>query len=103
MRLFRKEISDPYIRDNFNRLMAYLKSNSLLAGFKHVEIKFDSAEDNRKVPHGLNTAPKDVIQTSLTGTGVVTWNYDRFDDTFLDVTASGPCVVRAFYGTFRED
>lgn len=102
-KLFRQEIGDPYIRDNFARLMNYLKANLLMAGFKHFEIEFKDAEDNRKIPHGLLAAPKDVLQTSLIGTGVVTWNHQQFDSKFLDVSASGPCTVRAFVGTYKDN
>jgi hypothetical protein len=96
-----KEMQDSYVRENFMRLQDIIRRLPL-DGFRHLEITFDAAQTNKKVAHGLGAKPKDVIQTSLTGTGSVTWNYSSFDDTYLDVTSTGACVVRAYVGTHTE-
>lgn len=72
------------------------------ADFAFFEISVVGAVTNKKVPHRLGFRPKDVIQTSKTGAGSLTWNYDQFDVTNLDITTTGTCVVRAFIGRYSE-
>lgn len=99
-----EEITDPLIRDNFLRLDRALKEFTFLKGnWRFVEIEFAGAVTNYKFPHGLNFMPRDVLQTSKTGAGSLTWNYDSFDRTNLDITTTGACTVRAFVGSYRED
>lgn len=83
------------------KLNTYSLANHQLEGFKHFELTFEEAQTNLKLPHGLGFAPKDVIQTSLTGSGTLTWNYSLFDKTDLNLTTTGPCTVRAFIGTYQ--
>jgi hypothetical protein len=99
--LLLKEIPDLYVRENFKRLKDFFRQESPLLGFKHFELVFDAAVTNYKLRHGLGFVPKDVIQTSLTGAGVVTWNYSSFDKDSADLTVSGPCTVRFFLGTYN--
>lgn len=96
-----KEMQDAYVRENFLRLQDFIRKIPLV-GFRHIEITFTAAENNKKIAHGLGSKPKDVLQTSITGTGAVTWNYSLFNETYLDISATGPCVVRAFVGTHQE-
>lgn len=92
-------IQDRYIRENFRILEKAVNSETFLTGeFKFFEIDFTAARTNFKFPHNLGFLPKDIIQTSLIGTGTLTWNYTDFDDTFVDITTSGACTVRAFIG-----
>lgn len=72
------------------------------ADFKFFEIVVTGTVTNKKIPHSLGFLPKDVIQTSKTGAGSLTWNYDQFDATNLDITTTGACVVRAFVGRYSE-
>lgn len=72
------------------------------ADFAFFEITVTGAVTNKKIPHSLGFQPKDVIQTSKTGAGSLTWNYDQFDVTNLDITTTGSCVVRAFIGRYSE-
>ena len=67
------------------------------------EFDFDGAVTNYKYPHNLGFKPLDVIQTSTIGAGVLTWNYDEFDETELDITTTGACIVRAFIGSYLEE
>lgn len=92
----------PLIRENFSRLKRLLTQQTLLKGeFKFLEITFTQAVTNFQYPHKLGFVPKDVIQTSLIGANL-TWNYDLFTREFLDITTTGPCVVRAYIGTYSE-
>jgi hypothetical protein len=101
LKLFFKEIIDNYVRENFKRLEAYLMSQAILSGnWRFVEITFAAAVTNSKYKHNLNFTPRDVIQTSKTGAGTLTWNYSLFDETNLDITTTDACVVRAFIGKY---
>jgi hypothetical protein len=73
----------------------------LMGSFKHYELSFTQA-GTFLVAHGLSFKPVDVIQTSLIGTGSLTWNYANFDSTNLSVTVTGSCTVRAFIGAYRD-
>lgn len=103
IKLYVGEVEDEYSRDNFRKLERELREQPLLKGkFKFFEITFSKAVTNLKYPHNLGFAPKDILQTSLIGAGTVTWNYVKFDRTNLDVTTSGACVVRGFFGSYEE-
>jgi hypothetical protein len=103
MKLFLKEIPDTYARENFQRLQDTLKNDPLRrGGFKFFELEIAGAVINLKIMHKLGFTPKDVIQTGVTGSGTLTWNFSEFDSQFLDVTTTGPVTVRAFIGTYRE-
>lgn len=103
LKLFVIQVDDEYSRDNFQQIERHAREQSLLRGrFKFFEITFAKAVTNFKFPHKLGFAPKDVIQTSLMGAGVLTWNYARFDATNLDITTSAACVARAFIGCYEE-
>lgn len=103
LRLFTREILDRYSQDNFQRLTNYINAEPVLKGrFKFFTYTFTGAVTNEKILHHLGFQPKDVLQTSLTGAGTITWNYDRFDVNYINVTTTGPCVVRAFLGSYAE-
>jgi hypothetical protein len=86
----------------------YRESKGLsLTQFRHFTQTFTQNGANIKIPHGLGFTPKDVLQTSLIGSGTLSWNYSLFDQTNLDVTITGatetdPVIVRAFIGTHTE-
>ena len=103
MELLIREMTDEYVRENFQRVKAYLQTEKQLAGFKFFEIVIPSSVTNFKFKHNLGFVPKDVLQTSLRGTGTLTWNYDHFTRDFLDITTTGACTVRAFIGTHQEN
>lgn len=98
-----KDIPDDYVRENFIRIKRFLVAQPILRGeWKFFEIDFSQGADNLKFPHGFSFMPKDIIQTSIIGSGLVTWNYDLFDATNLDITVSEACTVRAFVGAYGE-
>ncbi len=100
LKLILERVVDKVARENFQKVEDYIRSNDILRpNFKFYEIIFTAAETNKRIPHRLGFLPKDVVQTSLTGAGSLTWNYSLFDGTYLDVTTTGACVVRAFIGT----
>lgn len=101
-------IEDPYIREIVQRIREEFKNQVLLRGqWRFAEISFTSNITNFKYPHGLGFSPKDLFQTGKTGTGSITYNYDEFDSTNLDITTSGtsssdPLTVRFFVGRYEE-
>lgn len=91
-------VQDPVIRKNFQNLLAYIQSQGQLDGFQFMEQVFTKATDNVKVSHTLGVIPTDVFVTQLTGPGNVTFNFGLFDANSLDITVSGACRVRFFFG-----
>ena len=85
-----KDILDAYIIENFRRIQDFLNSQVFLMG----DFKFK---------HNLDFIPKDIIQTAKTGTATVTFNYDRFDENYIDITTSGAVTVRFLAGSMRND
>ncbi len=101
--LFLREITDKFIRENFRRIIETVDREKILkCQFQFLELSFNSAVSNQKVAHGLSFKPKDIILTFSSGAGVVTFNNDLFDDTFLDVSTTGPCSIRCFVGLYSE-
>lgn len=98
-----EEIKDPATRENFQKLENEFGTNPIFKGsWRFIEITFDDAVAHFKYPHGLGFIPKDKIELSVIGAGDVTWNYDDFDRTNIDVTTTGACVVRALVGKVSE-
>jgi len=107
--LFVEQIEDSATRENFRRIVRAFKEKPFLKGdWRFVTITFTGTVTNFKYAHGLSFTPKDVIQTSITGSGAVTWNYSKFDKTNVDITVTGtvsatnPTVVRALVGIYTE-
>ena len=106
IKLFIKEIVERFTQENFDKIQKFFNEDPFIKGhFKHFEITFTQAETNFKFPHQLGFQPKDVIQTSLTGAGSLTWNYSsiNWDATNLDITVTDACVVRAYIGRYAEN
>ena len=98
-----QELEDPIVRENFTRVRDEVNDQPFLRGkWRFVELTFLAAVTNFEFAHNLGFIPKDVIQTSLTGAGALTWNYSSFDRTSVSITTTGACVVRAFIGTYFE-
>ena len=94
---------DKVILENFRRIDKEWGKEPILRGqWKFVEITFQGAVANFKFKHYLKFVPKDVIQTSLRGSGLVVWNYDLFDRDNLNITTTDACTVRAFIGRYEE-
>lgn len=96
-------ITDLATRESIQWIFDFIKEQSFLRGnFQHMVFEFKKADTNVKLPHGLGFRPLDVIQTSLTGLGVVTFNYALFDATNIVISATNPCVVRFFVGRYQN-
>jgi hypothetical protein len=103
-RLLVREISDQYSRENFIRLNDFYSQQTALLGFKHFEFTIVET-GTQKLAHNLGITPKDVLVTSIRGSGTVVWNYGDFDRTNLNLTVSGsasvesPTIIRLYVGT----
>jgi hypothetical protein len=100
-------IGDGIVRENLDNLRQELEEHPLINfDGEHFELVFDATFTypltNHKIPHGLGLKPLDVIQTSATGAGALTWNYLNFTESHLDVSVTGQCRVRAFIGRYSE-
>lgn len=101
IRLLYENVVDPLLRDILKKISDFLNSVDLLkADFKFYEYTFSAAVTNLKIPHSLGKIPRDVIVTAVTDNMVVTWNYDEFTNSRLDVTTDKAGTVRYFIGTF---
>ena len=98
--LFTTQILDDVVRENFNRLITFFRLQNHLFNFKFVELKIDKAETGLKFKHNLNYLPKDTILLSVTGPGLLTFNYNDFDKDTISLTTTDACVVRFFLGTY---
>lgn len=96
------QIKDPYTQDNFKTLEDYINQHPLFKGlFSFYEIAIPMGA-NFKFRHRLKFVPKDVIFLSCTNGATVTFNYDSFDNEFIDVTASALTRARFFLGRYEE-
>lgn len=93
-------ISDIYLRQNFQNLQQYFSSQNQLMNFNFFEQIFTTAQSNFKMVHKLGTIPLDVIVTQLTGPGNVLFNFGLSDNTYLNMSATDACRVRFFVGNF---
>jgi len=97
--LLRKEIEDPYVQENFKRLMDYGNANPLDRGnFKFFSIEIPNAVSNFRYRHGLGFVPLDVIIMHNYNNVAVTLNYSKFDSNELDITAAGATTIRCLVG-----
>lgn len=101
LQLILKDISDRYIRENFQRLQKHLDAQ-LFGGedFKFFEIDIKTASVNLPIPHGLSFVPRDIILLATQGDYNVYFRYDKFDSKNIYVTAAGPVAIRFIAGVF---
>lgn len=104
VKFYLQELSDIYVIQNFRRLNDFFVAVKLLnARFEFFEISIPKTVTDYNFTHNLGFQPKDILQTSIIGPGSLTWNYEKFTKDFLSLTATGPCVVRAFVGSYKEE
>lgn len=97
-----KEITDTYVRENFQRIKDWATRSALFrmdpqffeiqvpvpAGATSVGVGPDP-KDNFLFPHRLGYTPRDILMTSAIGSGTITWNYAKFDSTNLNLSITG--------------
>lgn len=97
-----QEISDIYVRKNFDNLNSYFQSQNQLYNFNFFEQVFTKAQTGVQIPHGLLKAPDDILMTRITGTGSVSFNYGQFNNQVMVLDVSGPCRIRFLAGSYRN-
>ena len=103
LELLLREIEDKWTRENFFRLVKFVKEQVILStDWKLHEIRFDGAVTNFKYPHRQGFIPYDVIVLQVIGDRNVEFNYDKFDLTNLDITVKGACYVRFLAGRLKD-
>lgn len=103
LELILREIDDPHTRENFFRLLQYVKDEPILQGnWKLHELYLKDAVTNFKFAHNHKFVPTDIILLSVIGDRNVQFNYDKFTKTNLDITASGAVKIRFLSGSYRE-
>jgi len=97
-------IPDERVREFFQWFYEFLSGQPLLLGrFEHFEIEVTQAETGLLIPHNLGFVPLDILPTSVTGPGTVTFNYTAFTENFISITTTGACKVRFFGGSYVNE
>jgi hypothetical protein len=108
-----ENISDYNIQKCFVIIRDFLRGNSPLAGFKLLTVSLNqnfsgTTKANSFVfAHNLGFLPQDIVISSQTGVGQVSFNQNLTDGTNLYLavtgtsTTAGPLVVRFFVGTYQ--
>lgn len=96
-----QNISDLYIRTNFEKLNTFFREQGQLLDFKFVDVVFTRA-GTRKVFHGLKRVPSDLIRLSVTGPGNITFNRSEFDKDYITLSATDACRVRLYVGSYFQ-
>lgn len=102
-KLLVQQVQDQYVRENAQRVNNYLAAQVFLnSNWGFFEI-VEQTNGTFVLPHGLGFQPLDVIQTSIKGTGSITWNYAQFTPEDFSFTTAGtstsdPLHVRLFLG-----
>lgn len=94
------QLTDPKVRDAFRKLSTFLNGELPFTGFRFFTKTYTGPATHDKFPHGLNFTPQDIVLTSKTGVGVVTFNQDLTDSIDIDITVTDACVLRFIAGTF---
>lgn len=103
LRLDINDVPEKFSKENFRKIAEFVsKTAILLANFEHFEINIDGAKAHFKYTHNLGFIPKDIIVTSVTGNGVVTFNVEEFTKEAIDITSTGKCTIRFFAGTYDK-
>lgn len=103
IKVYLERVKDTAVRDVFERMNDFLTSRKMLWDMKFFDVSIPDAVTKYPYAHGMTTVPKDVILTRKTGTGDLTFEYDKFDDRFIYLTTTGPCQARFFVGTHKEE
>lgn len=102
--LYRAEIEDIYVRENFLRTQAFLRDQPLLKGhFTFKQYVVTAATTNLRLLHKLSFTPLDAIITYKSDpTVTVTLNQNLWDADEIDFTTSGAVTIRMFLGRFED-
>lgn len=98
LKLLLRETQDEIARENFSRIAKELDNDIISSGnWRFIELAITGAVSNFRYEHNMGFKPLDVIVTSTIG-GTVTFNFNLFSDTHIDITTSATATVRFFLG-----
>lgn len=97
-----KNIQDIYVRKNFDNLRDYFNTENQLLGFKFFEVELTSTQLSKRLAHGFNYIPRDILVTQIQGDCVVTFLTGKFSVQEIELVATAPCVVRFYVGTYWD-
>lgn len=101
-KVFVNELTDTFIKENFKRIRDYFAQDAISRGaFEFLEILITGAVTNFKYPHSLGYQPKDIILMHNLSNTAVTFNYDKFDATNIDITTGGTTTLRLLVGRYE--
>lgn len=95
-----KEITDQYVRKNFQNMSEYFSKQNQLLNFKFFEISTDAAVDSGTLAHGLGVLPKDIVVLFISGDGQITFDLDNSDLQNLAYSTSGAVYCRIMVGSY---
>jgi hypothetical protein len=99
--LILKDVSDPWIKENFSRIRRYIQQQTVLDGnFKFFEVDIPEASTEKSYKHNLSFVPRDIIILNAEGDLNFYFNYNLFDRDNLYITTSGPVVIRFLAGLY---
>lgn len=96
-----KEIADPQASLNFIRLNEFHGKDPFgrMSGeFREFDVGNGA---NQKIQHNLSFTPKDVILLHNSNNATVSFNYAKFDETFLYVTSNAITTLRIVVGRYE--
>lgn len=103
-KMVRVQVDDPYVQENFKRLGDFARSDAITRSnfqFLSIDVPGPGAKTNFRPPHHLNFRPLDVLLLSNSTNATVAFNYNLFDDTYLDINSSGPTTLRLLVGRYE--
>lgn len=95
-----KEITDQYVKQNFDTLNKYFSAQNQFLNFRFFEQVFSGSVSGFILAHGLGFTPQDIVLTKLIGPGAVTFNHGAFTTSNISLSTSGACRVRFYVGTY---
>ena len=99
LNLLLDQIEDEISRENFQKLQEVFSDNPWLDGsWKHYDVTIDKPSANYKFKHNLNFVPTDAIITNVSAGATVTFNYENFDITNIELDISAACKIRFLLG-----
>lgn len=103
MNLFTKQITDRYLRENFEKIeQAFNSLVFTLGDFQFFEFRIEGAQEAFRLYHNLGFNPNDVIVTKAIGSSFE-FDYNQFNDRYLTIKTTGDLYIRCFIGNMKGD
>lgn len=101
-KLYVQQITDIYVRKNFQALQDYFAAQNQLLDFKFVELDFTAATSKQKIQHGLAVIPRDLVRLEVTGPGILQFHKGLFDKTYLIISSTDAVHARLLVGLSKD-